>query len=358
VLLPEALLIIAYVSGHGFGHATRSGEVLRAVRAAAPDLPLAIVSTAPEWLFQRALPGAFEYRPRAVDVGVVQSDALTMDEGATAERWREFVAGRADRVREEAAWLRSVGARVVFGDIPPLAFEAAAAAGIPSVALANFAWDWIYRHLARRAPALAEAAEQAARGYAECGLLLELPFAGGLHTFPRREAIPLVARRGTVARDEARARLGLEAGRRAVLLSFGGLGLPGFHPAALGGLTEYAFLGGNGELAAPILDGLGLRYEDVVGAVDVVVSKPGYGIVTDAIAARTPLVYTERGDFPEYAVLVEQMPRFLPVAFVSNADLRSGRLGPALREALAKPFPPPPDLNGAEVAARRLLERL
>ena len=30
------------------------------------------------------------------------------------------------------------------GDIPPLAFAAAAAAGVPAIALCNFTWDWIY----------------------------------------------------------------------------------------------------------------------------------------------------------------------------------------------------------------------
>jgi hypothetical protein len=132
------------------------------------------------------------------------------------------------------------------------------------------------------------------------------------------------------------------------------LGLPGFDPAVLEGLAGYTVLGVRGP-SAEALAAADLRYEDLVAAVDVVVTKPGYGIVSDAIAGRARLVYTTRGDFPEYGVLVAEMPRFLPVAFVSNQDLREGALGPALEEVLAKPFPPPPDLSGAEVAAAELL---
>lgn len=347
-------MIAAYVSGHGYGHATRTGEVLRAVRMARPDQPLAIVSEAPEWLFRQALPGGFVFRKRAVDVGVVQRDALTMDEEATVGRWRQFATGQPARVEEEASWLRSVGARVVLGDVPPLAFAAAAQAGVPSVAVANFSWDWIYRHLARKQPALAEAAHEAARAYAQCGRLLELPFGGDLAAFPRRQAIPLVARRPRVPRDQARARLGLERDQPVILISFGGLGLPGFDPAVLDGLEGHFVLGIRGP-SAETLAAVDLGYQDLVAAVDVVVTKPGYGIVTDAIAGRTRLIYTERGDFPEYGVLVAEMPRFLPVAFVSNQDLRRGALGPALEEVRSKPFPPEPDLAGAEVAARELL---
>ncbi|HEX6737270.1 MAG TPA: glycosyl transferase, partial [Vicinamibacteria bacterium] len=156
-------MIVAYVSGHGYGHATRTAEVLRVVRALAPGQPLAIVSQAPAWLFEQALPGGFELRPRPVDVGLAQHGALSIDEAGTAARWREFAAGLPARVREEAAWLRSVGARAVLGDVPPLAFAAAAEAGVRSVAVANFSWDWIYRHLGGRQPILAEAAEEAAR---------------------------------------------------------------------------------------------------------------------------------------------------------------------------------------------------
>jgi len=88
----------------------------------------------------------------------------------------------------------------------------------------------------------------------------------------------------------------------------------------------------------------------------VVVTKPGYGIVTDCIAAGTRLVYTDRGDFPEYPILVAEMARSLPSAYVSNDDARRGRLEGALERVLEEPLPPPPRLDGAEVAARRLLE--
>jgi hypothetical protein len=109
----------------------------------------------------------------------------------------------------------------------------------------------------------------------------------------------------------------------------------------------------HGSLAA-----LGLDYPDVVGAVDVVVTKPGYGIVSDAIAAGTRMVYTERGDFPEYPILVREMVRWLPAEHVSNDDLRAGRLDGPIRRVLARPVPPPPDLGGARRAALRLLSFL
>lgn len=357
-------MIVAYVSGHGYGHATRVGEVLRAVRDRSPQSALSVVSSAPERLFRRAIPGPLTFRHLECDVGLAQAGALVIDETATVERWRAFAEGLPGRVASEAAWLQGVGARAVLSDIPPLAFDAAAEAGIPAVGLANFSWDWIYRHLAHRQPGLGEAAESAAGSYRRSHLLLQLPFAGDLSAFPRREEIPLVARRPKRSREEARRILGLGVGPL-VLLSFGGLGLRGFDPVVLAELDAFRFLTvGDPEpgpanvavLPAARLEALGLGYEDLVAAADVVVTKPGYGIVSDAIAARTRMVYTERGDFPEYEVLVEGLARHLPSAHVSNEALRAGRLRHALDAVLAQPFPPPPDLSGAGVAANRLLD--
>jgi len=46
------------------------------------------------------------------------------------------------------------------------------------------------------------------------------------------------------------------------------------------------------------------------------------------------------------------------VRYVSNDDLRNGRIGEALRDVRAIAFPPSPRIDGADVAARRLLSRL
>jgi L-arabinokinase len=267
-------------------------------------------------------------------------------------------------VESEAEWLRAAGAKAVLADIPPLAFEAAAAAGVPSVGLANFSWDWIYGHLAKRQAGFEEPARRAAAAYARARLLLQLPFAGDLAAFPRREAIPMVARRQRGPRAEARRLLGF-GDAPTVLVSFGGLGLPGFDPRVLTRLARHRFVLETDEHPLPAnvrgltragLAALGLQYLDVIGAADVVLTKPGYGIVTDCIAAGTRMIYTERGDFPEYPILVAEMARHLPCAHVSNEDVRTGLLEEALDAVLRAPFPPPPRLDGAEVAARRLLD--
>jgi len=57
--------------------------------------------------------------------------------------------------------------------------------------------------------------------------------------------------------------------------------------------------------------------------------------VSDAIGAGTAIVYTERGDFPEYPIIVEGMQHLVPSVHVSNPDLMAGRLEDPIRDPLA-----------------------
>ena len=183
--------LVAYVSGHGFGHSVRAATVLGAVRSLDPALRIAVVSAGPDWVFRETVGPGLVFRAERADVGLVQRGALVIDTAATAAECDAFDREMPARVEREAAWLGGMGARVVLGDIPPLAFLAAAKAGVPGVGMSNFSWDWIYAHLARHEPGLSAAAAAAAAAYAQATNLLELPFAGDLSAFPRRTAVPL-----------------------------------------------------------------------------------------------------------------------------------------------------------------------
>ena len=101
------------------------------------------------------------------------------------------------------------------------------------------------------------------------------------------------------------------------------------------------------------------REEDLVSAAEVVVTKPGYGIVSEAIANETALLYTSRGHFPEYDVIVKEMPQYLRSAFIDQNDLFAGKWEPYLDKLLAQPkTKKKPETNGADVAAEILLKAL
>ena len=136
--------VVFYISGHGFGHASRAIEVINALLAARADLHVHVRTSVVHWLFDLTVIGAYTYEQVAADTGIVQIDSLRLDETASVRRAVEFMSTFDERVEREAAALTRLSPALVVADMPPLGIAAARRAAVPAIALGNFTWDWAY----------------------------------------------------------------------------------------------------------------------------------------------------------------------------------------------------------------------
>ena len=359
-----AARIAFYISGHGYGHASRQIEIINSL----PDgTEVLIRTTAPRWLFDRTLRVPFTIDDTPCDTGIVQIDSLRLDEHETVRRAAEFYATFDERAAKEAAFLHQQQVDLVVSDAPPLACAAAEFAGRRSIVISNFTWEWIYSAYRERfdavapdvIPTIRQAYSTAAEGW-------RLPMHGGFTDIQRVSDLPWVARHSTVEPRETLRRLGIADDKPRVLSSFGGYGVRDLDLRSLDCLDTWtvvitgrqrpetlpagiAFVDENAMYSA------GLRYEDLVAACDVVASKPGYGIISECIANDTALLYTSRGKFLEYDVMVREMPRVLRCAYVDQQRLLTGTWRASLDRLLIAPPPPErPATNGARIAAHLL----
>ncbi len=350
------------VSGHGFGHAVRSAEVAHALIERGARV--VVRCDAPRWLF----PATVEWIASpgwSLDVGVVQQDGLEFDIDATRTTWRAFAREFEARAVAEARLLQEAGVDIVVGDIPPLAFAAAAHARLPSFALGNFTWDWIYAAW----PDFDDVIACIRRGYADAEAVLRLPMhatdADAFAAFRRIEDVPLVARRAARPRDAVRRELGLSVDRRVVLVSFGGFPARGLRLDRLGAWSEYTFLLIQAETNTSLpVNVLNLNespadYVSLLAACDVVVTKPGYGIVADCLANRVAVLFTDRGPFREYDVLAEALTNLGRARYVPRQEVLAGDLGPHLDALLASELRwANVPMNGAAFVAEHVLRRV
>jgi L-arabinokinase len=300
-----------------------------------------------------------------VDIGVAQHDGLELDVDETRRRWLAFAREFDARAEVEARLLVDHGVDALLGDIPPLAFAAAARAGIPGMALTNFGWDWIYAAW----PDFDSIIAQVQAGYRQADRLFRLPLhspaADAFPAFATIDDVPLIARRAARPRHEVRADLGLSDNARVVLLSFGGFNARGLDVRALGEWTDYVFV-----LTPPlsltardvppnarVLTDQPADYVSLLHACDAVVTKPGYGIVADALANRIAMLYTDRGPFREYDVLAQALPTIAHARYAPREDVLAGRLGPHLDALFEAPARwPEQRIDGASIVAQRLLD--
>ncbi len=354
--------ILYYITGHGYGHAVRSHQVIRALATAKPTLRIHVRTTAPAWLFANC-PTPVIHSRQSIDAGVIQRDSLEMDLARTLQACREIHDHQSEIIERELDFIKTHQVELVVGDTPPLAFEIAARASIPSVSITNFTWDVIYRAYRDEYPGFSPLIDEMSGYYRHATLALTLPYPCDTSLFLRRQAIPWIARHSSLSKQTARAQFGLPQSATIVLLSFGGLGLERLPWEQLKLQRDFCFVttgdGPRSDGNVVILQDSQSRYEDLVRAMDAIVTKPGYGIVADVLAHQLPLLYTDRGEFPEYANLVEALRDCAVSEFIPQSDLLRGSLTPYLTRLLTRtPNWPAIELNGAEVAAAKILELL
>ena len=186
----------------------------------------------------RRAPRGVRRRPRA------ERTPSSSTRRARSAAWRRVHGGvgRARRGGGRVARARP-GRGSCVGDIPPLAFAAARRAGLPSVAVGNFSWDWIYGHLAARVAGPRRGGRHGAREpYAARGAAAAAAVRGRPVGLPARRGRAARRRRPAVARRPRPGGASASTSGPCVLLSFGGVGLPGLQPAASATLGGYQFL--------------------------------------------------------------------------------------------------------------------
>ncbi len=352
--------IAVFVSPHGFGHAARACAVMLALRELQPDVRFEVFTLVPEWFFADSLPFAVAYHPLPTDVGLVQKTPLVEDPVETLHRLEAFVPFAEERVDGLARTLAALGCRLAVCDISPLGIAAAARAGLPSVLIENFTWDWIYEPYVEHLPRFSHVIATLA-GIFECATVR-------IQTEPvcrpeaRSPRVRPVSRAPRTAARAVREGLGIPDGVPTVLLTVGGIP---WRPSSLRRLeheSDVVFVvpgaadrrERRGSLVA-LPHRSGIFHPDLVNACDAVVGKLGYSTVAEVHAAGVPFAFVPRPTFRESTVLAGFAESLMPSIALTGEEFASGDWVARVPELLAKPRPLGVRENGATAAGRLVL---
>ncbi len=316
------------VSGHGFGHTTRTCSVVAALQHLLPHLPITIVTPVPQWLIDSYVTKPYHYRPVRLDVGVVQRDGLQMDKPATLTQLKELRAQQQILVAQEAEYIKSQGINLVFADMPPLAVAIARAVGIPCWLSSNFGWDLIYQDWVDELPEFAEMVDWIQGLYKQVDLLLRQPFCEEMPAFRNRIDVGLTGGTPKFTKAEIYEKLQLNPDRSTVLISFGGLGLRGIPYATVEQYADWQFI--TFDQAAPsfpnllVLSGRHIRPVDVMPICDAVITKPGYSTIAEACRLEVGIVCLTRWGFAEGKYLLAGVENYMRHHIIDPADFYEG----------------------------------
>lgn len=358
--------ILYYISGHGLGHATREVAIMSSLLRKDPETQIFARTKVNESLFSKFPKDAFHHFYTSIDVGVVERDIFSQDIAATLEQYEKIIETKDSIVNRELTFCRNERIDLIVSDIPPLASEIGAAGNIPSIAIGNFSWDFIYEPYVNAYPRFKRVIEEIQSQYRKTNLLLRLPLHHEMTAFPTQQDIPLAVRRPTAIGLNVRRKLGLKDGdpRRIVLVA---LRTQNTVPAAAIQrivenrefiLLSFTQLSDVSDENIRILgaDWPQEEFPNIVAGCDIVISKLGYGIVSECIAGKTGLMYIPRYDFAEYDILRSGMKNLLHSYLLPSSDFLQGNWGEHLRQFQQEPFQwTDVPLEGADAAADQIL---
>ena len=322
-----------------------------------PGLTAVLRTTVPSSFFRDRLAIQWELSPVQQDIGCIQDGPLKIDIDATWAAHQHFHQTWEARLSNEVAAMQAASPALVIADTPYLAIEAGSRAQIPTVALASFTWDLVLKEYCHASDNSHQQLIQCIRGsYAKADLALRISPAPRIDAFPTMIDIGPIASPTSPKRARLASSLALAPNERTVLVGFGGVPLTSVPLEQMEQLRHYRFL-----FDGPVPPGysrihsmttLPFSFKTLLASVDVIMTKPGYGTIVEAVALQQPVVYVRRYNFADEPPLVDYLHSYGRGVELSIDDFTRGRWEPALQQALASPVPslPPPPTGAAEAA--------
>ena len=254
---------------------------------------------------------------------------------------------------------------LVLSSISYPALAGATRAGIAAVGLSSLSWDVVlHSYLDASEPEDLALVEQIAQAYAAALLMIRLQPSVPLRAFRRLIDVGPIAEPIEPDRRTLRQAAGASDDEPVVVVAFGGMLRNALPFQDMESMHPFRFIvsGSVPESSTRLvaLEAVPLAFRCVLGSADVLITKPGYGTLVEAVAAHVPVVYVRRYNFLDEASLIDYLGRFGRAVELAPDAFARGDWKEALEQALAWPAPrePAPPSTEAEDAARLLDEWL
>lgn len=322
--------IAYFITPHGFGHAARASAVMDAVRKTFPSVSFDIFTTVPKWFFDDSFLGRFTYHEFPSDVGLVQKTPFSHDLEETIEKLDRFIPFDPALLSETAELLKRRACRLVVCDIAPIGIPIAAKAGIPSVLIENFTWDWIFEDFIYANARMGRHVDFLRKIYRAVDYHIQAspvcnPQSPDMTTDP-------ISRQVRVPSLRVREELGISPEKKIVLLTTGGVKEKYRFLKSLTSQPGICFVIPGGSERPERHDNLILLphrsdffHPDLINAADAVVGKAGYSTIAEVYQSGVPFGYVPRSNFREMAKLVAFIEKEMKGLCISIEDFQVGK---------------------------------
>ncbi len=336
--------IAYFISPHGLGHAARAAGVMDALHEIDPSILFEIFTTIPCWFFQKSLFGIFSYHSLLTDIGLVQKTPFHEDLPKTLQYLNDFLPFDRSQITSLARLVTNIECELIICDIAPMGIVVAQEAGIPSVLIENFIWDWIYQGYKIQDGSISRYITYFQRLFETADYHIQTDpvccyRTADLTTLP-------VSRKIRTPGKQIRKKLGISSKDKAVMITMGGISQKNTFSGQLTNQQNIYFIipGGSPSMRFQFQDNLlllplhsDLFHPDLVNACDAVIGKVGYSTLAEVYYAGVPFGYIKRPSFAESEILEAYIKQEMNGLAISETQFEEGSWVSMLPELLASP---------------------
>ena len=278
--------ILYYVTDHGLGHLTRTISIIREFSS---DIEF-IIRHSNEQFIKKSLPNSTIISGKTDQGSILLDDGVSIDWNKTKQIMKEWYAKFDQNIITEKKIIEKSKPDLIISDMTPIPLRPAKELNIPTLVISNFTWaDFLETKIDIDLEFLNET-------YRLANLAIQLPLSMPMKTFDNKRNVNLVSRFSTDTRNEIREKLGLNNSDFMIFVN-----LPNYYKILIppqknlkifstGATTNIQ----NTKLIQPYIEG-----QDLNLASDLVLSKCGYGMISECLTNGTPFRFLIDETHPE-----------------------------------------------------------
>lgn len=300
------MLIAYYVSDYGYGHASRSVATIRSILKSNSNIRFIICCSFPLDFIKKSLEkegeGRVAYRYVTNDIGyVLKDDSIEPDIIKLQQKYEFFLAEANSLLHSEINFLINAQIDIIISDIAPIPFLAAKAANVYSIGISNFTWYSAYKGLIseNKLSFLKEA-------YSKMDYFIALAGSNEPNWTENSSEIGFFSREiDQMKVSEIKSEIGYNDSKLVVYFGLGmRVGIEDIGQLKVWNSESCKFiisnnvqLKTNGDIHRIPMDET--ETQNYIAASDLVISKPGWGTISEAVMAKKPLLVIGRSGLNE-----------------------------------------------------------
>ena len=337
--------IVVDISSNGFGHVAQLAPILNSL-SIHYDLKFTIRTAVKYTLCKEFFDFDFSYQDPPPDPEIVMKGPLEVDSLSFLKDYTSLYNNWSDIVVHDSHQLKQLGANLVISNISPVSFSSASLLGIPSVGICSLNWADIFLAYCSFDPMYKEIMQLIRSGYLEASTIIKLEPHMPMEWLSNSISVGPVAQLGSDRHDFLKSKFSFD---KLVSVNLGGIVSIGtdFSLPCIDSITWIV----PNHLATHRSDiipssKLKIPFIDILTTSDALLSKAGYGSVTECSVNSTRLMYTLRDNWGENNSLQSWMASHCTSLSISRSLMRDGLFVDPLMKLLDLPLTSPAQPSG------------